>query len=72
MALLRIRTSYKVTQRHSFSMLTLLVPSHSYFSHLARMVPPNQHLALLGLGTRVNKSLDTILRGVTIKSCQKR
>ncbi|KAJ0912431.1 hypothetical protein HanRHA438_Chr06g0274231 [Helianthus annuus] len=31
-AQLRIRTPYKVTQRHSFSMLTLLIPPHSYFS----------------------------------------
>ncbi|MFS7928334.1 hypothetical protein Hanom_Chr04g00319541 [Helianthus anomalus] len=62
---LRIRTPYKVTQRPSLCMLTLSVLLYSYFLFLAKLVPHGQRLTLLGYITRVNTSLDKILRGVT-------
>ncbi|MFS8010994.1 hypothetical protein Hanom_Chr14g01303611 [Helianthus anomalus] len=66
---LRIRTPYMVTQRLSLSMLTLLVHLKSRFSILTKLVPHSQCLTSLGFITRVNTSLDTILRGVTCTFC---
>ncbi|KAJ0891473.1 hypothetical protein HanPSC8_Chr09g0354201 [Helianthus annuus] len=55
----------KVIQKLSLSMMTLLVPPHSKFLILTKLVPHSQRLTSLGFLTRVNTALDTILRGVT-------
>ncbi|MFS7995005.1 hypothetical protein Hanom_Chr12g01112791 [Helianthus anomalus] len=50
-------------------MLTLCILIYTYFLRLSTLVPHNQCLTLLGFITRVNTSLDVILRGVTVMLC---